>query len=417
MRLAVVSGFPPDPYGEAHYAGQVFRSLARQFADIDILVCAHKNDSAPAQLSEFPNLTVQRITQPANRLQATAALVPLLSQVVRFRPDVVHFQGTHTPRYGGLFGEPITLLIGILRLMGIRTVFTAHSIWLPSELANLWRHKKICGFAAKFLTWLYGANLRFVSRWSSLLSFVVAGDASPMVGIYQKSYYLNPSKVISEVHPCTYVPVSGEQQIRAKKALGLSEYTIAAAIGFIRPDKGYHLILDCAGELLSKFPNLVFIIAGMPQGLEGQNYAEILKQKRLAIPDNERIILKTEYLNDSDFSTYIEAVDLIIVPYLQVSGPSGPIHHALGHGKPVIASALGHNLGLDGICKLVPPGDPRALVQALDELLSDPQKLELYRNRSTAYASRHTWDDLARQYVEQYRKLVGPGCSDQDGST
>lgn len=405
MRIAVVAGFPPDPFGEAHYAGQVYLSLARQFPDIDILVCAHKNGVSPTQEQVLPNLNVRRITQPANRLRATAALIPLLFTLIRYRPDIVHFQGTHTPRYGGLFGEPITLLIGILRLIGISSLFTAHSIWLPSETMDLWARKNIRSPFSEWLTWLYGANLRLVSRWSSLVSFVVAGDTSPMVHVYQEAYHFESTKVISETHPCTYVSVSSEQQMRAKKLLGLSKYTIAAAIGFIRPDKGYHLILDCAGELLTKFSNLVFIVAGLPQGLEGQSYAEILKQKRLAIPHNTRIMLKTEFLNDSDFSTYMEAADLVIVPYLQVMGPSGPIHHALGRGKPVVASELGHNLGLDGVCKLVPAGNSRALAQALDELLSDPRHMELYRHRSVEYAKQHTWDDLARQYVEQYQKL------------
>lgn len=405
MRIAVIAGFPPDPYGEAHYAGQVYSSLARQFRDIEILVFAHKNDSAPGEEQVLNNLKVTRITNPTNRFQATIALIPLLYYLIRFGPDIVHFQGTHTPRYGGVFGEPITILIGILRLLGKKVVFTAHSIWLPAELAELWDRHNTIDIFSKGLTWLYGANLRLISRWSNYLSFVVAGEKSPMVDIYKRVYRLTSDKIVSESHPCTGSVVSPQQQLQAKELLGLSNALIVSAIGFIRADKGYHLILDCAGDLLVKYPKLVIMIAGMPQGAEGEQYADLLEQKRQSIPENDRIVLHTEYLSDDDFSTYMEAADVVIVPYPKVMGPSGPIHHALGRGKPVIASALGHNLGLDGVCKLFSAEDSVALGMALDELIQDPLQIEEYRNRSRTYANRHTWDHLAQQYMVQYRSL------------
>lgn len=405
MNIAVVAGFPPDPFGEAHYAGQTFLSLARQFPEVNVLVIAHKNNSAPDREQLLPNLQIRRITQPYSRIRATVALLPLLFHLIRFRPQIVHFQGTHTPRYGGLFGEPVTILIGVLRLLGIKVVFTAHSIWLRSDLEKLWERHNLFTPLDRCLTWLYGANLRHVASWSNVLSFAVAGEASPLVDIYKEEYSLLSRKITSEIHPCTGNLISSERQLEAKRSLRFSDCFIVSAMGFIRPDKGYHLILDCADELLIRFPNLIFVIAGNPQGLEGEHYAKYLEQKRLAIRDKERIILKTEYLSNDDFSTYMEASDIVIVPYPQVMGPSGPIHHALGRGKPVIASAQGHNLGLVDVCKLVSAGDAQALGQALDELLSSPQQMADYRNRSIAYGSRYTWDHLAQQYATQYRLL------------
>lgn len=405
MRIAVVTGFPPDPYGEAHYAGQVFQSLAKQFPDIDILICSHKNSSVPEQEQVLPNLYVRRITRPDSRVRATIALFPLLYYLLLFQPDIVHFQGTHTPRYGGIFGEPIIVLIGILRLLGIRVFFTAHSIWLPSELMDLWKHKNIPWFLRKLLTSLYGADLRMVARWSDLLSFAVAGEISPLVKNYQEVYHLTSSKIAAEIHPCTGVPVLSEQQTQAKKSLGLSGYRVVSAVGFVRPDKGYHLLLDCANELLNKFSDVVIIIVGMPQGVEGQRYAETLEQRLVGISHKDRVLLRLKYLSDDDFSIYVEATDVVVVPYPQVMGPSGPVHHALGRGKTVIASATGHNLGLSGVCKLFLSGDASALGRALDELLSDPQQMAMYAERGKDYASRHTWDDLSRQYVTQYGAL------------
>lgn len=406
MNIAVVAGFPPDPFGEAHYAGQVFLSLAWQFPEVNILVIAHKNTSAPDHEQLLSNLQVRRITQPYSRIQATVALLPLLFHLIRFRPQIVHFQGTHTPRYGGLFGEPVAVIVAILRFLGIKVVFTAHSIWLRPELAELWQRHNLAAPLAHWLTWLYGANLRCLARSSNILSFAVAGEVSPIKDIYATEYSLTKARLTSEPHPCTGEFISLRQQQEARRKLGFSEQFIISAIGFVRPDKGYHLILDCAEQLLNRYPNLVFVIAGLPQDIEGQHYAESLSKKRLTIFDSSRVVLKLEYLSDNELSDWMEASDAIIVPYLQVSGPSGPIHHALGRGKPVIASALGHNLGLADVCKLVPPGDALALGEAIDELLSQPQVLEDYRRRSIEYASCHKWDHLAQQYMKQYQDLV-----------
>ncbi len=406
MQIAVIAGFPPDPFGEAHYTGQVFLSLARQFPEVNILVIAHKNTSAPDHEQLLPNLQVRRITQPYSRIRATIALLPLLFQLIRFRPQIVHFQGTHTPRYGGIFGEPVAIIVAILRLLGIRVVFTAHSIWLRSELTDLWQSHKLPVPLSKWLTWLYGANLRCLARWSNILSFAVAGEMSPLKNIYATEYSLAEARLTCEPHPCTGNLISSRQQQEAQRRLDLSGRCIISAIGFVRPDKGYHLLLDCAEQLLYRYPSLVIAIAGLPQGGEGQHYADSLSKKQLEMSDNSRIVLKFEYLSDIELSDWMEASDVIIVPYLQVSGPSGPIHHALGRGKPVIASALGHNLGLADVCKMVPPGDSVALGQAIDELLSQPQVLEEYRKRSIEYASRHTWDHLALQYMTQYQDLI-----------
>jgi len=416
LRITVVAGFPPDIYGEAHYSGEVFTSLARQFPDIKLLILAHKNDAAPNYSEVQPNLHVKRVTHPGSRLKSSIAILTLLKEILKFRPDIVHFQGTQTPRYGGLFGEPTTLLMILLRLWGIPTVATIHSLWLPADLNNLWRQKGINPWLARALNLYYKLNLRLISYTVGAMNLLTSGNNCQIIKEYQQVYGLRASIIYYEVHPCKFQPVSEERKKEAKAALGLERYRIVVSVGVVRPDKGFHVLLDCAPTLLNRFPDLAIVIAWAPPKGADREYCEGLLMRRDRLASRDRVILRFEALSDEEFSRYVDAADIVVAPYLRSLGASGPIHHALGRGKPVVASAIGLNTGLDGVCLLIPPGDASELGRALDYLLSDETAYQLYCHRALDYASRWTWDDLARWYVEQYQKLIGLRRPGQSGS-
>jgi glycosyltransferase involved in cell wall biosynthesis len=75
---------------------------------------------------------------------------------------------------------------------------------------------------------------------------------------------------------------------------------------------------------------------------------------------------------------------------------------------PVVASAVGglpELLGSTGL--LVPPGDPQALAQALERVLTDPvlaaQLAEAARQR---FAELPTEDEVVAAWAERYRELL-----------
>jgi glycosyltransferase involved in cell wall biosynthesis len=417
LRIAVVSGFPPDSYGEAQYAGEVFLSLAKQFPEVQLLILAHKNDNVPTYSKILPNLYVKRVTYPNERLRSSLSIFSLLMEILKFKADLVHFQGTHTPRYGGLFGEPISLLMILLRSLHIPSVVTIHSLWFPDELNQLWLKKGINPWLAKVLNFYYKFNFWVISHTVSAMNLLVVRESSEIVSKYIHIYGLNRAIIHEEIHPCKFQPVSEQEKEKAKMELGLNKYRLVIAVGFARPDKGLHVLIESAAILLDKFQDVAIVVAGAPPTKADQEYCNNLRMQRDKLTNRNRIILRFEPLSDEEFMKYLVASDIIVAPYLRSIGASGPIHYGLGLGKPIVASAIGLNANLDGVCLLVPPGDAWALAQALDYLLSDEAAYQLYCQRALDYASRWTWDDLARQYVEQYRKLVGPGCSDQDGST
>ncbi|MEM2001436.1 MAG: glycosyltransferase [Candidatus Methanomethylicaceae archaeon] len=409
MRIAIIGGFSPDPYGEAHYTTQVSIALAKKFPNADIVVFAHKNNKKEDFEQVLHNLNIKRVTRPQNRFYATVASLSLIYHLFKFKPSVVHLQGTHTPLYGGLFGEPITVVVMFLRLLKIPCIMTIHSTWFPSDLEKLWKQRRL-GAISKLLNYYYRANLYILSKLLNRINLLCAGDKSPIPEIFARSYKLNQSAIHNEPHPCFFKPVSPQEQKEAKKRLGFHSFKIITSLGFVRADKGYHLILECADYILSRHPDVVIIIAGQPRGSDADSYVSFLRELKERSHNKDRVLLKFEYINDEELEIYFKASDIIVVPYLRSVGPSGPIHHAFGYGKPVIASAIGHNLGLEGVCRLFPAGDSFALAQILDEWLSDPKQLEMYAKRSIEYARKHTWEILAQKYMEAYEHLISKAC-------
>ncbi len=74
----------------------------------------------------------------------------------------------------------------------------------------------------------------------------------------------------------------------------------------------------------------------------------------------------------TDAARYVAAADVVVLPSLH-EGMSNAIMEAMALGRPVVATSVGGTpelLGDTGL--LCPPGDPRALAEALRRVLLDP---------------------------------------------
>ena len=94
-----------------------------------------------------------------------------------------------------------------------------------------------------------------------------------------------------------------------------------------------------------------------------------------------------------------------------------PVRRALHRRSPLASrscsSAVGGfaELGREhGAARLVPPGDPAALAEAMEELLADPAaRAELAAAAARAAAGPYSWDAVAAQTLELYRRAAPSG--------
>ncbi len=405
MKIVMIGGFPPDKEGEAHYGGQVFTALARTFP-VQVTCLAHRRPHSPPCAEVLPNLRVQRVTHPEHRWRRHLAPLYLWRALRSLHPTVVHFQAPHKPLYGGIYGEPLFLLLHWLKRVGIPTLITLHSLWTEEDFRLLAQERGWSPAKRRFLEAMYRASHRQYAQRATRVSALVAGETNPLIDQMRRFCNIQ-TPIFAEFHPCCPEPVSDAQQREAKSALGLVESLLIVSVGFVRPDKNFHQLIEAVGHLQPRYPKLHLIIAGEPRGSVGGSYAQTLQVYRQQVPDPQRVHLWMEYLPDERFQLLIRAADIVALPYTRVMGASGPMHHALGAGKPVVASDVGQNLGLREVCALFRSGDLKSLKQTLEHLIVDPSVLRDYATHACEYAQTHTWNHLARLYMQHYREMLG----------
>lgn len=201
-------------------------------------------------------------------------------------------------------------------------------------------------------------------------------------------------KVTTAFHP-TYADLSESAITKesAKKQLELSG-TVLFFFGFIREYKGLTILLKALPEVI-KNKSVTLLVAG--EFWSDKNiYLDMIQE--LGIADVVRI--EDKYVPNEDIGTYFAAADLVVQPYLSVSG-SGVCQLAYGLGRPVIATDVGSLCEIveDRINgRIVPPGDSIALAEAIVESLQ-PNILELYTVNSSKTKDKFSWEAYTEKIV------------------
>jgi glycosyltransferase involved in cell wall biosynthesis len=127
---------------------------------------------------------------------------------------------------------------------------------------------------------------------------------------------------------------------------------------------------------------------------------------RAAGSDSVRFVPR--FVSDEELPAFFRRADVIVLPYVRTErfDFSGVLATALAFGKPVVVSDVG-GIGEVGAVRLVAPGDPAALREALSELVADPAAREaLGREAREAAAGPYSWEEAARRTVALYRRMA-----------
>jgi glycosyltransferase involved in cell wall biosynthesis len=172
--------------------------------------------------------------------------------------------------------------------------------------------------------------------------------------------------------------------------------------GVIRPYKGLeHLVTAFEAIPDAEIERYWLTVVG--ETWEGWTLpTEMIERSRR----RERITLVNRYVEDHELHGYLRGADAVVLPYLR-SSLSGPLHVAMGYGLPVVMTDVGGNAeaarGYDGVV-LVPPGEPRALTEALRRVTA---------LAGVAYTHPHSWGHTAEAYEGLFDELdqLGRGAS------
>ena len=378
MKILQLGKFYPIRGGVEKVMWDLTRGLSEQGVDCDMLCACLPSDRTDPKDAAFeaPDGTlhlndhgrvyrVKAISKKAATMLSPAMIAWLRRRGAEY--DIIHI---HHP-------DPMAALA--LRLSGFRGKVVLH--W----------HSDIV--SQKFLLAMY----RPLQTWLVKRAQLIIGTTPA---------YIQSSPWLREVQSkCTYVPIgirplpadiTGAAAIREQ----FPGKTILLSIGRLVPYKGYPVLIQAMKHLPEKY----HLIIGGEGPLRGE-LEKLIDSENL----RDRISLMG-YLADEALPAYYGACDIFILSSVMKTEAFGIVQiEAMSCGKPVVATKIPGSgvswVNEDGVSGLtVPPGDAKALADAIRTAAEHPEKYgEKARRR---YAELFTKEKMLEGILAVYRRFL-----------
>lgn len=203
-------------------------------------------------------------------------------------------------------------------------------------------------------------------------------------------------------------------QRKARRNLGLDvSKRVILFFGNIREYKGLDVLLEAYNYLEQRGQEFSLLIAG--KTIENfRKYQAIIDRS-----NSSTIYTHLHYIPGNKVSDYFLAADVVVLPYRHIY-QSGVVQLAYAYARPVITTSVG---GLTEVVEhgrsgmLVPPNDPKALAETINNLLEDSELL--IRMGKFAYQlakEKYSWNTIGQKTVMLYEKVVQHDAIDKFGS-
>tara|TARA_Y100000296_G_scaffold66524_1_gene78612 strand:+ start:2163 stop:3251 length:1089 start_codon:yes stop_codon:yes gene_type:complete len=313
-----------------------------------------------------------------------------------------------------------------LRIMG------RHFVSDPSMTITFWEVVKMCRRPLSNGKWrifharrvdemIQGVLLKYIFRAKIKLVFSSAAQRErsastvwlsnrmdAIIAMSNRSaQYLNkpPSKInLHGVQIDNYTPAENKQ--KAWQSLGYGGKYGIGILGRVREQKGVHLFVEACIKILPKYPDVNAVVVGAISP-SNQAFVNQLKEKVSEAGLTDRIIFTGE-LPFEQIPSIFSALSLVsALSYNEGFGLTVP--EAMSAGAAVLATQAGAwedivRPGIDGY--IVPIKDQQAVIEKIDLLLSDMDKLEEMGKAGREHIVKNfKVEDEARNLVEFFRAL------------
>ncbi len=173
-------------------------------------------------------------------------------------------------------------------------------------------------------------------------------------------------------------------------------------VGRLAPQKSVETLLQALPVLATSHAQLVLVGDGPDRERLTATAA------RLGVTDRVHLL---GFLPHARIAAVLQHLDVLVLPS-RYEELGSVVLEAFAAGVPVVASAVGGipEVIADRVTGLLfPVGDPAALAEQLDTVLSDPALAGRLAARAQRDAGRHAWPELAGLVVTLYRQTLGRG--------
>jgi glycosyltransferase involved in cell wall biosynthesis len=195
---------------------------------------------------------------------------------------------------------------------------------------------------------------------------------------------------------------------------------VLLTFGLLSPNKGIECVLNALPDIVTEFPDVVYIVLGVTHPNElrehGEAYRlslEILAKKNKV---EKNVIFYNQFVELENLKEFIGAADLYITPYLnEAQITSGTLAYTFGAGKAVVSTPYWHAAELlagdRGV--LVPFGDSQAIAREVSALLRDDTRRHAIRKNAYRIGREMIWSHVAQLYIRSFElsRLEGAALS------
>jgi glycosyltransferase involved in cell wall biosynthesis len=282
------------------------------------------------------------------------------------------------------------------------TFYLSYVFWTIVAFAKL-RGKKIVCTAHNILGHESGALDKFFTRSVFWLvdEFIVHSEQNrkqlnSFFGVPLERIHVNPHGNYDFYND---TPVTQEA---ARKKLGIpKDAKVIMSFGNLRKYKGFDDLITAFKTAKKKVPELYLMIAGKPWNKE---MADDIRNQLKDIAD---VKLAFDYIASSDIKYYFNSADIVVLPYHEFSGQSGPGNIALAFGKPLIVSRVG------GLPELVmdentifEPHDVKGLTVRIENAFTKKGMLAKLSKEALIMKKKYSWDTITQQTLLVYKSVL-----------
>ena len=194
-------------------------------------------------------------------------------------------------------------------------------------------------------------------------------------------------------------PLSREEAIKSLKLDPNFRYLLF--FGFIRDYKGLDWLLEAfADERLRKFP-VKLLVAGEFYS-PPDSYLQLIKKLQL----DENLILRTDFIADSEVAKYFSVADMVVQPYKSAT-QSGVTQIGYHFEKPMLVTDVG------GLSEIIPDQKVGYVVQPNVKAIADAL-VDFYENSRQAEfeeqvkeeKKKYSWQRMVETISEVYQQIV-----------
>ena len=376
LKVLFIGTYVPKECGIATFTSDLLNSVSEEYNDVHCEVIA-LND--PSETYNYPEEVVFQIQR--DRIEDYYRAADYINQS---DADIVCLQH----EFGLFWGNAGDYIFALLSGINKPVITTMHTVIREPELEYRVSTEKLIRYSEKLV--------------------VMSQTAVDML----KDVYKAPEDKIEIIfHGVPDYPFNNCSKY--KKMLNLKGSPLVLTFGLLSQNKGIESMLEALPDVVSQYPDLVYLVLGATHPVikknQGEAYRQYLTDKVSELGLGNNVVFHDKFVEKEELCNYILASDIYVSPYLSKEQiVSGALTYAIGMGKAIVSTPywyaqemLSDNRGL-----LVDFGDTDGFKKSLLYLIENPEECDNMRKKAYDFGRKMTWKNVGKEYNNVFLKAL-----------